>query len=59
MMKAIFGTAALAALVLTTGMALACPYDKSAQSTDQQQTTASSDLPLPTGGAQTETKTGG
>jgi hypothetical protein len=58
MNKAIFGAAALAALVLTTGMALACPYE-SAQTSDQQQTTASSDAPLPVDGAKTETKTGG
>ena len=64
MMKAVFGTAVLAALVPVlligaTGAAFACPYDKSAQTTDQQQTTASSQLPLPTGGSTTETKTGG
>jgi hypothetical protein len=59
MIKAMFGTVALATLVLTTGAALACPYATSAQTSDQQQTTASSDLPLPTDGAKTETKTGG
>jgi hypothetical protein len=59
MIKAIFGTAFVAALVLVTGAAFACPAEKSAQTTDQQQTTASSQVPLPTDGSTTETKTGG
>lgn len=54
--KTIFGTAALTALVLATGAALACPYDKSAQTTDQQTTASSDQLPTTT---TTGSKTGG
>ena len=58
--KTIFGTAALAALVLVAGAAFACPYDKSAQTTDDPQTSASSQVPLPTDGTDTTgSKTGG
>jgi len=58
MMKTVFGMAVLAALVLSTGAALACPFGKTAQTS--QQTTASSDqVPLPADGSKTETKTGG
>jgi len=60
MMKTVFSMAVLAALVLSTGLASACPFGKTAQ-TSQQQTASSSDqVPLPAGGAKTtETKTGG
>jgi len=60
MMKTVFSMAVLAALVLSTGLVSACPFGKTAQ-TSQQQTASSSDqVPLPAGGAKTtETKTGG
>ena len=58
MMKMAF-MAVLAALVLSTGLASACPFGKTAQT--QQQTASSSDqVPLPADGAKTtEPKTGG
>jgi hypothetical protein len=61
--KTIFGTATVMALVPmllvgAAGAAFACPFDKSAQTTDQQ-TTASSQIPLPTDGTATGSKTGG
>jgi hypothetical protein len=61
--KTIFGTAMAAALapmllIGAAGAALACPFDKSAQTTDQQ-ITASSQTPLPTDGTATGSKTGG
>ena len=56
---AITGVAAAALLALAAGSAFACPYDKSAATTDQ--TTASSDQTvLPTDGTNTTgSKTGG
>jgi len=64
MVKAVFGMAVLAALVPVllvgaTGAARACPFGKTAQTTDQQATASSDQVPLPTGGTTTETKTGG
>ena len=57
--KMVFGMAALAMLA-AAGSAFACPYDKSAQTTGQQQTTTTSQVPLPTDGTQTDgSKTGG
>jgi hypothetical protein len=58
MMKAIFSAMVVAALVLATG-ASACPFGKTAQTTDQQTTASSDQVPLPAGGSTTETKTGG
>jgi hypothetical protein len=58
MMKAIFGIATLAALVLATG-ASACPFGKTVQTTGQQTTASSDQVPLPADGSKTETKTGG
>jgi hypothetical protein len=52
----------LVASLALAGAASACPYDKNAQATttDQQQTSDSSQLPLPTDGTTTkDTKTGG
>ena len=58
MRKTITGMAAAALLALAAGSAFACPYDKSAATTDQ--TTASSDQTvLPTDGTTTGSKTGG
>jgi hypothetical protein len=58
MMKTVFGMTVLAALVLSTGLASACPFGKTAQT--QQQTASSTDqVPLPADGSKTETKTGG
>jgi hypothetical protein len=60
MMKTVFGMAVLAALALSAGAAGACPFGKTAQTTDQQTTASSDQVPLPAGGAKTtETKTGG
>jgi hypothetical protein len=59
MMKTVFGMTVLAALVLSTGVASACPYGKTAQTTDPQTTASSDQVPLPTEGSKTETKTGG
>jgi len=54
-----FGLAGLT-LLASAGAALACPYgDKSAQTTSQQQTSDSSQLPLPTTTGTTGSKTGG
>jgi len=58
MMKTVFGMAVLAALVFSTGAALACPFGKTAQ-TQQQTATTSDQVPLPADGSKTETKTGG
>jgi hypothetical protein len=55
----------LVTLLALAGTASACPYGKTAETTtDQQQTSDSSSLPLPTPGSTdgtttTETKTGG
>ena len=52
----------LVALLALAGGASACPYDMNAQSTttNQQQTSDSSQLPLPTDGTTTkDSKTGG
>ncbi|HVM85829.1 MAG TPA: hypothetical protein VMW18_18190 [Candidatus Binatia bacterium] len=47
-------------LLASAGAASACPYgDKSAQTTTQQQTSDSSQLPLPTTTGTTGSKTGG
>lgn len=49
----------LVTLLALAGAVSACPYDKNAQTTTDQQTTASSsELPLPTTTGK-ETKTGG
>jgi hypothetical protein len=59
MMKALFGTATIMALVLATGTAFACGHYKSAQTTSQQTASTTDQLPLPADGSKTETKTGG
>jgi hypothetical protein len=63
MMKTVFGMTVLAALVLSTGFAAACPFGKTAQDgvqgAQQQTATTSDQVPLPAGGSTTETKTGG
>jgi hypothetical protein len=48
-------------LLALAGAVSACPFDKNAQTTPTDETTASSQLPLPTTGPTTgtETKTGG
>ena len=59
MMKTVFSMAVLAALVLSTGLVSACPFGKTAQ-TSQQTASSSDQVPLPADGAKTtETKTGG
>ena len=58
MMKTVFGMAVLAVLVISTGLASACPFGKTAQ-TQQQTATTSDQVPLPADGSKTETKTGG
>ena len=59
MIKTAFSTAVLVALVLSTGAALACPFGKTAQTSQQQTATTSDQVPLPADGSKTETKTGG
>jgi hypothetical protein len=64
MMKTVFGMTVLAALVPilmvgATGTATACPFGKTAQTTGQQTTASSDQVPLPADGSKTETKTGG
>jgi hypothetical protein len=61
MMKMAFGTAVLAALfsVLVTGAVSACPFGKTAQTSQQQTATTSDQIPVPADGSKTETKTGG
>ena len=59
MMKTVFSTAVLAALVISTGAASACNFGKTAQ-TQQQTASTSVQVPLPVDGSKTtETKTGG
>ena len=59
MMKTVFGMTVLAALVFSTGLASACPFGKTAQTSQQQTATTSDQIPLPADGSKTETKTGG
>jgi hypothetical protein len=60
MMKMVFGMTVMAALVLATGLASACPFGKTAQEAQQQTVSSTDQIPLPADGAKTtETKTGG
>jgi len=52
----VFGIAGLALLAFA-GAASACPYGKTAETTDQS--TSTSQVPLPTDGTDTGSKTGG
>jgi hypothetical protein len=52
--------AILTALALSAGAVVACPYGQTAQTSEQQTTASSDQVPLPADGAKTtETKTGG
>ena len=60
MTKTVFGMAVLTALALSAGVVVACPYGQTAQTSEQQTTASSDQVPLPADGAKTtETKTGG